>query len=60
MALGSNALDSLATLGRMMGLVAAKEARDTAAIHAYQRALFVSARDDAAREGRHQQPGEKN
>lgn len=58
--LDSNAVGALASLGRMLGLVAPEEARDTAAIHAHQRALFRSAREEAAREERLQPPSEKS
>ena len=48
LALGSNALDALESLGRALGFVAEEEARDTQKIHAHQRALFLTARRDAA------------
>lgn len=48
LALGSNALDALEGLGRALGLVAPEAARDTTAIHARQRALFLAARGEAA------------
>jgi len=47
-ALGSNVLDALEDFGRMVGLVAPEEARDTAAIHDGARARFRTARDEAA------------
>jgi hypothetical protein len=47
-ALGSNALDALEGIGQVLGLVAPEEARDTAAIHAHHRALFLAARHEAA------------
>jgi hypothetical protein len=48
LALGSNALDAVEDIGRALGLVAEEQARDPAAIHAHQRALFLAARDRAA------------
>ena len=48
LALGSNALDAIEGIGRALGLVAEREARDPAAIHAHQRALFLAARREAA------------
>ena len=48
LALGSNALDALESLGRALGLVAQEEARDAQTIHAHQRALFLTARREAA------------
>jgi hypothetical protein len=46
-ALASNALDTIEGIGRALGLVAQEEARDTTAIHAHQRALFLAARREA-------------
>jgi len=48
LALGSNTLDAVESIGRALGLVAQEEARDPAAIHAHQRAQFLAARDEAA------------
>jgi hypothetical protein len=58
-ALGSNALDSLEDIGRALGLVAQEAARDTAAIHDRQRAVFLSARSEAAEawSREHSEPG---
>jgi hypothetical protein len=47
-ALGSNVLDALKDFGRTVGLVAPEEARDTSAIHDDGRALFLTARREAA------------
>jgi hypothetical protein len=59
MALGSNALDALEDLGRVLGLVEPAEAHDTAAIHARQRAEFLTARREAIRAWSrgHSEPG---
>jgi hypothetical protein len=48
LALGSNALDALEDLGRKLGVVEEEEARDIAKIHAHHRALFLTARSEAA------------
>jgi hypothetical protein len=48
LALGSNALDALEALGRKLGLVEEEEARDIPKIHAHHRALFLTARREAA------------
>jgi hypothetical protein len=45
---GSNTLDALEGFGRALGLVAPEAARDTVAIHAQRRALFLAARREAA------------
>ena len=47
-ALGSHALDALEGIGRALGLVAQDEPRDTTALHAHQRELFLAARREAA------------
>ena len=48
LALGSNALDALESLGRALGFVEEEEARDPKKIHAHHRALFLTARREAA------------
>ena len=48
LALGSNTLDALKSLGRALGIVAEEAARDTKQIHARQRELFLTARREAA------------
>lgn len=47
-ALGSNVLDAFEALARGLGLVAPEQARDVATAHAHHRALFLSARQEAA------------
>ena len=47
LALGSNALDAIEAVARGLGLVAPAQPRDVAAIHAHQRALFLSERHEA-------------
>jgi hypothetical protein len=49
LALGGHALDVLEDVGRVLGLVAQLEERDTVAIHDRQRADFLTARLDATR-----------
>jgi len=56
-ALGSNVLGALKDFGRMVGLVAPEEARDTAAIHDGARARFLTARQEAAQAWSRAQPG---
>jgi hypothetical protein len=54
-AIGSTVLDALKDFGRAVGLVAPEEARDTAATHDGERALFLTARREAAQAWSHTQ-----